>query len=67
MGIPVTQTPKGVGPNFDKRGKSSPGRQYDLGNGKVIRDDSKGHIFPDDSTQNRGPHFNDPDGNHYDY
>lgn len=36
-------------------------------NGVEIRDDAKGHEFPDDPTQNRGPHFNDPCGNHFDY
>ena len=32
-----------------------------------VRDDAKGHEFPDDPTQDRGPHFNDPSGNHFDY
>lgn len=26
-----------------------------------------GHQYPDDPNQNRGPHFNGPDGSHYDY
>lgn len=37
------------------------------GNPVNIRDDSQGHTYPDDPSQNRGPHFNDEAGNHYDY
>ena len=65
-GIPNSNQPK-QGPNYDKRGNRQPGRSYDFGDGKIIRDDSAGHEFPDDPSQNRGPHFNDPAGNHYDY
>ena len=65
-GIPVTQTPVTT-PAVDKRGKPIQGRDYDFGNGKVIRDHSGGHTFKDDPTQNRGPHINDVNGNHYDY
>ncbi|EPR08089.1 right-handed parallel beta-helix repeat-containing protein [Ruminiclostridium papyrosolvens] len=65
--IPVTEQPKKVTPAVDKRGNRIPGKDYDFGDGKVIRDHSGGHEFPDDPSQNRGPHFNDPDGNHYDY
>ena len=38
-------------------------------NGKeiIIRDDAEGHFFGEGNPQNRGPHFNDPAGNHYDY
>ncbi|WP_157203455.1 HNH/endonuclease VII fold putative polymorphic toxin [Methylomicrobium album] len=32
-----------------------------------IRDDSGGHNFGAGNIQNRGPHFNDEIGNHYDY
>ncbi|WP_408011879.1 HNH/endonuclease VII fold putative polymorphic toxin [Rosenbergiella nectarea] len=32
-----------------------------------MRDDAGGHFFADDPSQNRGPHFNDEKGNHYDY
>jgi hypothetical protein len=32
-----------------------------------INHDYGGHDFPDDPSQNRGPHFNTPDGGHYDY
>ena len=70
--IPVSQQPSRVKPNKDKRGKPQPGRQYefDTPDGKktkTIRDDAGGHTYPDDPTQNRGPHFNDDAGNHYDY
>ncbi|WNZ54058.1 HNH/endonuclease VII fold putative polymorphic toxin (plasmid) [Microbulbifer sp. MKSA007] len=33
----------------------------------LIRDDSDGHNYGIDNPQNRGPHFNDPAGNHFDY
>ncbi|HEL2150146.1 TPA: hypothetical protein TZC45_000822 [Streptococcus suis] len=33
----------------------------------IIRDDAGGHVYKDDPSQNRGPHFNDDGGNHYDY
>ena len=70
-GIPVSQQPEDVLPNTDRRGKKQPGLIYRFINmlGEIIdiRDDSAGHVFPDDPTQNRGPHFNDPAGNHYDY
>lgn len=65
-GIPNSQQPK-QGKNYNKRGELQPGRSYDFGEDNVIRDDSAGHEFPDDPVQNRGPHFNDPAGNHYDY
>ena len=42
--------------------------EFDTPSGKKsIRDDSKGHSFKDDPSQNRGPHFNDDQGRHYDY
>ncbi|NLL66859.1 MAG: type IV secretion protein Rhs [Clostridiaceae bacterium] len=66
-GIPVSEQPKKVTPNVDKRGNSQPGKIYEFENGVKIRDDSAGHIFNDNPTQNRGSHFNDPAGNHYDY
>ena len=69
-GIPVSEQPINVGPNYDRRGKLQPGKIYEFFyNLKtiILRDDASGHIFPDDPTQNRGPHFNDPSGKHYDY
>lgn len=74
-GIPVGMPPSRVLPNIDKREQIQPGRiyEYDLpapGGGVRtvrIRDDAGGHEFPDDPSQNRGPHFNTDDGGHYDY
>lgn len=66
-GIPVCEQPKVVKPNKDKSGNKQPGRIYEFENGVEIRDDIGGHIYPDDPSQNRDSHFNDPDGNHYDY
>lgn len=69
-GVPVSMPPSRVGPNIDKRGNVQPGRQYeyDLPGGKTvkIREDSGGHDYGPGDPQNRGPHFNDPEGNHYD-
>ncbi len=69
--IPTSQPPEEQIPNYDKRGNKQPGRQYKYrdSEGKTvnIRDDAGGHEYPDDPSQNRGPHFNDPSGNHYDY
>ena len=70
-GVPTSQQPEEQTPNYDKRGNKQPGRQYKYrdsnGNPVNIRDDSQGHTYPDDPSQNRGPHFNDEAGNHYDY
>ncbi|MEM6134110.1 hemagglutinin repeat-containing protein [Pantoea sp. 3.5.1] len=74
-GIPVSQSPNKVSPNIDKRGNPQPGYIYEFivqkpggGTQKVcIRDDAGGHFFGVDDPQNRGSHFNDPAGNHYDY
>ena len=66
-GIPVTNYPKKVTPARDRSGKRILGRDYDFGNGKVIREHSGGHKFPDNPSQNRGAHFNDIFGNHYDF
>ena len=65
--IPVSEQPKKVKPNVDRRGKPQPGKIYEFENGIEIRDDAAGHIFEDDPLQNREPHFNDPSGNHFDY
>ncbi|MEO5731921.1 MAG: RHS repeat-associated core domain-containing protein, partial [Byssovorax sp.] len=74
-GIPTSQQPSAVRPNTDRRGAPQPGRQYDFnvatpGGGTktvTIRDDAGGHDFGPGDPQNRGPHFNDEEGNHYDY
>ncbi|EKQ53037.1 MULTISPECIES: putative cell wall binding protein [unclassified Clostridium] len=47
-GMPVTEQPKKVTLAVDKRGNRIPGTDYDFGDGKVIRDHSGGHEFPDD-------------------
>ncbi|MHB8878590.1 MAG: RHS repeat-associated core domain-containing protein, partial [Myxococcaceae bacterium] len=74
-GVPTSQQPDRVLPNVDKRGNPQPGRIYEFdvpqpGGGSrsvQIRDDAAGHDFGPNDPQNRGPHFNDPRGNHYDY
>ena len=70
-GVPTSQPPEEQSPNYDKRGNRQPGRQYRYrdteGNPVNIRDDAGGHQYLDDPNQNRGPHFNDEAGNHYDY
>lgn len=74
-GIPVSQSPSEVSQNVDKRGNIQPGYIYGFdvpkpggGTQKVyIRDDAGGHFYEDDPSQNRGPHFNDDQDNHYDY
>ena len=33
----------------------------------TIRADLSGHDYGPNDLQNRGPHFNTPDGGHYDY
>ncbi|WP_322004747.1 HNH/endonuclease VII fold putative polymorphic toxin [Paraburkholderia tropica] len=74
-GVPVSQQPSEVRPNVDRRGNPQPGYQYDFeipqqGGGTktvTIRDDAAGHSFGEGNAQNRGPHFNDPKHNHYDY
>jgi filamentous hemagglutinin len=74
-GIPVSQQPDRVVPNVDRRGNVQPGKVYEFevpapGGGKRtvrIRDDAAGHDFGPGDPQNRGPHFNDEAGNHYDY
>ncbi|WP_272943893.1 RHS repeat-associated core domain-containing protein, partial [Leptospira noguchii] len=65
--IPVSQQPNKTSPAKDKRGNPIPGRDYDFGDGKVIRDHSGGHTYPDNPSQNRDSHINDIFGNHYDY
>lgn len=74
-GIPTSQQPSRVLPNEDLRGNPQPGTIYEFevpaSGGGVrtirIRDDAGGHEFGPGNSQNRGPHFNDEAGNHYDY
>ncbi len=73
--VPTSKQPNRVLPNVDKRNNPQPGRiyEYDIpaagGGTKTvrIRDDAGGHDYGPGNTQNRGPHFNDERGNHYDY
>jgi RHS repeat-associated protein len=74
-GIPTSQQPSRVLPNRDRQGRIQPGRQYEFdvitpGGGKktiIIREDAGGSYFGEGNPQNRGPHFNDENGGHYDY
>ncbi|MEQ4282244.1 filamentous hemagglutinin N-terminal domain-containing protein [Pseudomonas syringae] len=74
-GIPTSQQPSRVLSNVDKRGNPQPGKIYEFevpasGGGTRtirIRDDEGGHDFGVGNPQNRGSHFNDESGNHYDY
>jgi hypothetical protein len=74
-GIPTSQQPNSQGPNLDRNGNPQPGRRYDFnitreGGGTstvTIRDDAAGHFYGRNNPQNRGPHFNDPLGRHFDY
>jgi len=71
----VSQQPSRVLPNLDKRGKVQSGKIYEFdiptsgGGIKAvrIRDDVGGHNFGAGNSQNRGSHFNDEAGNHFDY
>ncbi|RYF30164.1 MAG: hypothetical protein EOO23_05735, partial [Comamonadaceae bacterium] len=73
--IPTSQQPVATRPNTDLRGNRQPGRQYDFdvpskGGGTqrmTLRDDVGGHNFGLGNPQNRGPHFNDMCGRHFDY
>jgi len=74
-GVPTSQQPSRVVPNLDRRGNAQPGRVYEYdvpapGGGTRtvrIRDDAGGHNHGPGDPQNRGLHFNDKAGNHYDY
>lgn len=74
-GVPVSQQPSRVLPNVNRQGNPQPGRiyEYDVpapGGGRrtvQIRDDAGGHNYGPGNAQNRGPHFNTPDGGHFDY
>ena len=74
-GIPVSQQPIRVDDNIDRRGNIQPGRVYvyevpDEGGGTkivTIRDDTEGHYYGENDSQNRDSHFNDEQDGHYDY
>jgi len=66
-GIPNAEHPTTVGPaKRDDVPVKGGGRDYKFNDGKTIREHYE-HIYPDDPTQNRGPHINDSKQNHYDY
>ena len=65
QGIPVSEQPINVTPNYDRRGNIQPGKVYEFAGNKFIRDDVVGHSFPDGSYL--PPHFNTPNGDHYFY
>lgn len=65
IGIPTSQQPISVGPNIGNIGELNPGRLYDFGKGKFIRDDIAGHIFSDGTSMGR--HFNTSNGLHIFY
>eukprot|EP00923_Selenidium_pygospionis_P059828 GHVN01105340.1.p1 GENE.GHVN01105340.1~~GHVN01105340.1.p1 ORF type:complete len:111 (+),score=7.28 GHVN01105340.1:54-386(+) len=73
QGLSRRENPIKQGHNVDRRGNRSPGRVYEFykqdgsGNTITIRDDAAGHTYPDDPRQDRGPHFNNAQGDHYDY
>lgn len=74
-GVPTSKQPDRILPNLDKRGNVRPGRVYEYdvpapGGGTrtvKIRDDAGGDFYGTGNPQNRGSHFNDEVGNHYDY
>ena len=70
-GVPVCTHPSRVGPNVDDAGTTRPGEQieFDQPNGRppVIIRHEPGHDYPDDPTQDRGPHYNDSNGGHHDH
>jgi filamentous hemagglutinin len=49
---------------------TKPGKAYtftDLHGREAIIREELGHFYGPNNPQNRGPHFNDPLGGHYDY
>lgn len=70
-GVPTSIPPDSQTPNVTKQEKVVEGRNYnyiDSNNKPVtIRDDTGGHYYGPNNPQNRGSHFNTPNGDHYDY
>lgn len=71
-GIPRSQQPSAVRTVPDRTNLRKTVREYEFnvpGKKKpiVIREDRNGHDYGPNDPQNRGPHFNTPDGGHYDY
>jgi RHS repeat-associated protein len=69
-GIPMNQKPT-VRPALDRHKNPTGFLEYVYTNLRgeevVIRDDGSGHTYRDDPSQNRGPHFNCGEDQHYDY
>jgi RHS repeat-associated protein len=70
-GIPSDEEPD-ITKNIDDAGRTRKGSENldfldENGNIVTIRHDYGGHDFGEGDPQNRGPHFNTPDGGHYDY
>jgi len=71
-GVPRSQQPSAVRTVPDRTNPGKTVREYEFSvpskkDPVVIREDRNGHIFGPNDPQNRGPHFNTPDGGHYDY
>jgi RHS repeat-associated protein len=74
-GIPRSQQPVRVREVPDRQSPGRMTREYDFeipkpGGGTrtvTIQEHPNGHVYPDNPSQNRGPHFNGPNGGHYDY
>jgi len=69
-GIGRNEQPTSVRPSIDLRGLNIPGRTYTFRQGSErinILEHAGGHYYGPNNTQNRGPHFNDPLGRHFDY
>ncbi|MEC4273897.1 HNH/endonuclease VII fold putative polymorphic toxin [Adlercreutzia sp. R25] len=73
-GLPVSQQPTSVKPAENKAGVPIPGREYEFSTPRsddpehtTVILEHYGHTYKDDPSQNHGPHFNDPAGNHFDY
>lgn len=64
IGVPRSQQPI-VKLNIGNRSEPNPGRLYDFGSGKFIRDDIAGHVFLDGASMER--HFNTSTGLHIFY
>ena len=56
IGVPTSAQHTKIGPNLTRQRQIAPGRVYYFDNGKYIRDDISGHIFPDGG--HIGSHFN---------
>jgi hypothetical protein len=76
LGIPQSAQPCEVRTVPDRTNPGRTVREYDFEvpqpyggppKRETIQDHYNGHRYPDDPSQDRGPHFNTPDGGHFDY